>query len=201
MFTGIVEDVGTALDLTPTPSGARLTVATTVARELSLGESIAVDGVCLTVVEQRPDAFAADLSPTTLELTTLGALGPGAPVNLERALRVGDRLSGHWVTGHVDEVGEVVGVEPDAEVRYLHVAVPASSRSLLVPRGSVALAGISLTIVAVTEAGFTVTVIPHTLRVTSLGSIGPGERVNVEYDIVGKYVRQLLQEMKGVPWT
>lgn len=197
MFTGIVEAVGVVTGLTPTASGQRLTVQAPLAEHLAQGESIAVDGACLTVVATGAGRFAADVSPTTLGCTTLGTLRPGTRVNLERALRVGDRLSGHWVTGHVDEVGQVLAAAGTGDVRYLDVAVAQASHPLLVPRGSVALAGISLTIVALTPRGFEVTVIPHTLESTTLEGIDAGRSVNVEYDLLGKYVRQQLQEMKG----
>lgn len=195
MFTGIIESVGIVAELTPTSSGARLIVENLLADPLAIGESIAVDGVCLSVVDHNPKTWAADLSPTTLHTTTLGSLDRGSPVNLERALRLGQRLSGHWVTGHVDETGLILDCIEERDVRYLHVAVPERSRPLLVSKGSIALAGISLTIVALTPAGFQVTAIPHTLKATTLGRMGPGTRVNLEYDILGKYVRQLLN-----PW-
>lgn len=188
VFTGIVQDVGRVTAVAPNAAGRRLTVATRLAREVRVGDSVAVDGVCLTVTARGADYFAADVSPTTTRLTTFDEIVPGRRVNLELPVRPTDRLGGHWVTGHVDAVGTVTDLVPEGDVRHLVVAVPPEGRPYLVERGSVAVSGVSLTIVAVEADGFRVTLIPHTLSVTTLGELAPGARVNLEYDIVGKYV-------------
>lgn len=190
MFTGLVETTGWVKDLIPAAFGARLVVATDLAVALSVGESVAVDGVCLTVVESRSDWWAADLSPTTTAVTTLGQLRPGQRVNLERPLRLGDRVGGHLVTGHVDHVGTIRRITDLGEAREVWFTVPEAGQKFLVERGSVAVAGVSLTIVAVDPEGFSVTLIPQTLTVTTLSQLASGDPVNVEYDVMAKYLRR-----------
>ncbi len=189
MFTGIVEELGTVLDRT----GPRLRIgATTVLEDAKIGDSTAVSGCCLTVVDIGQDWWEADLSDETIARTTLGALTVGDPVNLERPVRLADRLGGHLVQGHVDCVGEVAGPALD-----LRVTVPPGAQRYLVEKGSVTVDGVSLTVVDVLEDAFTVAVIPHTAEVTTLGRAAPGTQVNLEFDIVAKYVERLLAWKEG----
>ncbi len=183
MFTGIVEELGrlSARD------GSRFRFASeVVTADAEVGGSIAVNGCCLTVVELGPGWWAADVVDETLSRTNLGQLRPGDPVNLERPLRLSDRLGGHLVQGHVDAVGEVARPAPDLVVRAPHTRY-------LVEKGSVAVDGVSLTVVAVDDPGFSVAVIPHTAAATTLGRRRPGERVNLEFDLVAKYVARLTE--------
>jgi riboflavin synthase len=193
MFTGIIEATGTVEALDARAGGARLAVTTELdVGALPLGASIAVDGVCLTVIERAAGRFAADLGPETLARTTLGALRQGARVHLERPLRLGDALGGHLVTGHVDGVGEVVGRRELGAALELDIAAPAEVAATLVPKGSVTVAGASLTINAVAGDRFSVTLIPHTLAVTTLGTLGVGASVNLEGDLIAKHVDRLV---------
>jgi riboflavin synthase len=193
MFTGIVEATGTVAALEKREGGVRLAVTTDLeVGGLPLGASIAVDGVCLTVVERAAGRFAADLGPETLARTTLGALRPGARVHLERPLRLGDALGGHLVSGHVDGVGTVVSRRPDGTSLELEIAAPATVVATLVPKGSITVAGASLTINDVTDDRFSVTLIPHTLAVTTLGALVVGAAVNLEGDLIAKHVDRLV---------
>lgn len=195
MFTGIIEATGRIEALTTHEggAGARLVVTTELdVASLPLGASIAVDGVCLTVIERAAGRFAADLGPETLACTTLGALRPGGRVHLERPLRVGDALGGHLVSGHVDGVGEVVARLPVGDSLTLDIAAPASVAPTLVPKGSVTVAGASLTINTVVGPRFSVTLIPHTLAVTTLGTLVVGAPVNLEGDLIAKHVDRLV---------
>lgn len=194
MFTGIVEELGT---VTAVAEG-RLTVrGPVVTRDARHGDSIAVNGVCLTVVEVTEGEFTADVMPETLRRSALGALRPGDPVNLERAARVGDRLGGHLVQGHVDGVGTIVERTPGAQWELVRIALPEPLRRYVVEKGSVAVDGVSLTVVAVDGDTFTVGLIPTTLTLTTLGRKGVGEPVNLEVDVIAKYVERLLAE-RGV---
>ena len=193
MFTGIIEATGIVEALDARDGGARLAVTTELdVGALPLGASLAVDGVCLTVIERARGRFAADLGPETLARTTLGALRPGARVHLERPLRLGDALGGHLVTGHVDGVGEVVGRREVGTSLELDIAAPAEVAATLVPKGSVTVAGVSLTINTVAGERFSVTLIPHTLAVTTLGALGVGASVNLEGDLIAKHVDRLV---------
>jgi riboflavin synthase len=186
MFTGIVEELGhiQAFD------GGRLRIgATMVLEDVRLGDSIAVSGCCLTVVAMGDDWWEADISAETLHRTSLRGIQPGAPVNLERSVKLHDRLGGHLVQGHVDAVGEVVAPVPDLRVR-----VPEHLLRYVVEKGSVTVDGVSLTVVEPLPDGFTVAIIPHTAHVTSLGSKQPGDLVNIEVDVMAKYVERLLRE-------
>jgi riboflavin synthase len=195
MFTGIVELLGRVAAWTSSPDGGRRLLvagAGDQAWQLGVGESVAVNGVCLTVVAREADRLAFDLAEETQRVTTLGELSPGDPVNLERPLRLDGRVGGHLVLGHVDAVGRVSTVTPEGAGRRLTVEVPADLRPLLVPKGSVTVDGVSLTVAGLSTESFAVALVPHTLAVTTLGVRGPGSRVNLEMDVIGKYVRELL---------
>ncbi|HTA18133.1 MAG TPA: riboflavin synthase [Polyangia bacterium] len=195
MFTGIIEATGIvdALETRNVDVGARLVVKTELdVGALPLGASIAVDGVCLTVIDRARGSFAADLGPETLARTTLGALRPGARVHLERPLRLGDALGGHLVSGHVDGVGEVVSRREIGTALELQIRAPENIVATLVEKGSVTVAGASLTINAVAGNTFSVTLIPHTLAVTTLGALAVGARVNLEGDLIAKHVDRLV---------
>ena len=186
MFTGIVEELGRVLDR----RGARLVVAAGKALDgTDLGSSMAVNGVCLTVVDRGSDALGFDMGPETLAVTTLGDLAVGDPVNLERPLRMGDFLGGHIVQGHVDGIGVVTAVECTADTSRIRVEWQDPRLApYLIAKGSVAVDGVSLTVAALEEGAFEVMVIPHTLAVTTLGATQRGRRVNLEMDMIGKYV-------------
>lgn len=197
MFTGIVEEVGRVRAVTPNDGGARLEIeATRVLEDARPGDSIAVNGCCLTVVELRgspPTRWAADAQAETLDRTTIGALDAGASVNLERPVRLADRLGGHIVQGHVDATAELVERVPlpDDSAR-LRFAIDRGLRRYVVEKGSVTVDGVSLTVAACGPDWFEVALIPHTLAVTTLGALATGERVNLEVDVLAKYVEQLL---------
>lgn len=193
MFTGIVERMGHILSTVQTDGGLRLVIsAGDIAPTLKLGDSVAISGVCLTVVETGSDRFAADVVPETCRRTTLSTLGQGAPVNLERCLAAGDRLGGHIVQGHVDGVGTVAELRPEGNGYWLRISAPSELLRYIVPKGSVALDGVSLTVAALAEDGFALAIIPHTAAVTTLGSKRPGDGVNLETDVIGRYVERLL---------
>lgn len=200
MFTGLIQDVGTVRSLRRSGDAVRLCVSTRFPMDdLALGESIAVNGVCLTAVSFGGGSFEADLSPESLERSTLGDLVPGSAVNLERALRLCDRLGGHLVSGHVDGIATVVQRRQDANaVRFTFRVSPGISR-YLVEKGSVAIDGISLTVNEVAGESFGLAVIPHTLAATTLKNALPGCRVNVETDMLGKYVERLLKGEEPSP--
>ena len=194
MFTGLVEGMGSVLAVEPADGRARLTIGTPFpAAELSPGESVAVDGVCLTASSTSASGFTADAVAQTLHLTTLGMLRPGDSVNRARALRIGDRLGGHLVQGHVDATAEVVEVSRQGGDVRLSVALPASLRPYLAPRGSVALSGVSLTVGGVEGGRFWVALVPETLSRTTLGGIAAGRRLNVEVDLLARYLESLLR--------
>jgi riboflavin synthase alpha subunit len=196
MFTGLVEALGRIGAVETAGSGRRLRVVVPEepAWRLELGESVAVSGVCLTVVEAGPGRLAFDLAEETLRVTTLGELGAGDPVNLERPLRFDGRLGGHLVLGHVDGIGRVTGIRPEGDGVWLEVEVPRGLRPLLIPKGSVTVDGVSLTVAGLEESVFAVALIPHTLAVTTLGRRRAGDPVNLEMDVIGKYVRGFMQE-------
>lgn len=193
MFTGIVQDVGRVARLEELTAGRRLWVATALpAAEFEMGESVAIAGACMTVVATAPGEFAVDVSAESLRRTTLGDLEPGHPANLERAMRLGDRVGGHMVSGHVDGTGSIDGIRPEGESSIYTFRVPADLAPMLVEKGSVAVDGISLTCFHCVDDRFDVAVIPHTQAVTTLGSKKPGARVNIEVDVMGKYVARLV---------
>ena len=192
MFTGLIEELGTVLGVEQVPEGIRLSVATGFT-DLAHGDSVAVDGACLTAVQLQPGRFTADVSAETLEKTTLGALVKGHRVNLERPMALGERLGGHLVLGHVDGVGEIVSREPVGDGFRFLLRLPLALLPLVVSKGSIALDGISLTVNEVRDPEIALFIIPETLRATTWGQKGPGARVNVETDILGKHVARLLQ--------
>ena len=195
MFTGIVQDIGTVQALEARGGDVRLVIAAPhldLAR-VRVGDSLCVSGCCLTATEVQPPTFAADLSRETLALTTLGELVPGAAVNLEPALRAGEPLGGHLLSGHVDGVGEILSRVADARSLRLTLGAPAPLERFLAAKGSVAVDGVSLTINAVQPGSFAVNIIPHTQAVTTLGSLAVGARVNLEVDQVARYLARLLE--------
>jgi riboflavin synthase len=196
MFTGLVEALGTVRELAPEGAGRRLTVAAPLAGELSLGESVAVNGACLTVVAHDAESFRFQAGPETLARTNLRELRPGDRVNLERSLRLGDRLGGHLVQGHIDGVGRVAERRRDGEWETVWFDCPRELADQMVSKGSVAVDGVSLTVVNVAETGFSVALIPHTLAQTTLGFKGPGAVVNLETDLLAKYVWKCLQTQR-----
>lgn len=190
MFTGIIEEVGRIEAVTPLEGGRRLRIASSFASALTVDESVAVNGVCLTVVAQDDAAFEATAIEETLAKTSLGALAAGDGVNLERAVPLGGRLDGHLVQGHVDATGEVVSVETLADSHVVHVRYPEAFARYLIPRGSIAVDGVSLTVARLDEppGTFAVALIPHTWDHTTAAHWTPGTHVNLEFDLVGKYV-------------
>ena len=198
MFTGIIEELGAVELLAKQTAGALLRVrCARVLEDLKPGSSIAVNGVCLTAVKIGRDAFSADLAPETLRRSNLGDLAPGARVNLERPLAPTDRLSGHIVQGHVDGTGEFLELDQLGDENWwLKIRVPAELDRYLVFKGSIAIDGISLTIASLERDVLSVTIIPHTYQNTTLGTHKPGERVNLECDVLAKHVEKLLQSLE-----
>lgn len=193
MFSGIVEDLGSLESLKRSDKGAVMTFRTALpTAKIHLGDSIAVNGACLTVIAKRRGAVTMDVSAETLRRTTLGALKAGDPVNLERSLTLIKLLGGHLVAGHVDGVGRVAAIKPEGDSRLYTFELPAGEARYLVEKGSVAVDGISLTVFAIRARRFSVAVIPHTLRMTTLGHKRVGSPVNIESDMLGKYVERLL---------
>ena len=198
MFTGIVEELGEVLAIEPLPDASRLTVrGAVVTSDAAHGDSIAVNGVCLTVVATVEGSFTADVMAETLRRSALGSLAVGSPVNLERAVRVSDRLGGHVVQGHVDGTGELLAVTPDEHWTVVRVSLPDGLGRYVVEKGSITVDGISLTVSALDDDWFEVSLIPTTLGLTTLGRKGPGDPVNLEVDILAKHVEKLLQAGVG----
>ncbi len=194
MFTGLIADMGTVESAEGGPDGARLTVSTGLAAELGPGDSIAVNGVCLTVAGLPDSGFSADVMNQTLTLTSLGDLRAGDRVNLEPALRASDRLGGHIVQGHVDGRAEVVSVNEDGFARRVAVRLPAELRRYVIEHGSIALDGVSLTVAALDPEGLAeVSLIPETLERTTLGEAAEGRKINLEVDLMARYAERLLQ--------
>jgi riboflavin synthase len=200
MFTGLIESVGEVTAVTPIQSGFRIRVASDVSPELRLGESVAVNGVCLTVVDVEPSEryFAAEVGPETARVTSLGALRSGSLVNLERAMAANGRFGGHLVLGHVDGTGTVTSIRPEADFRWLSVSFPSELAPYFIHRGSVAIDGISLTIATLETASLVAQIVPFTWTHTNLRTIAAGTRVNLECDMVGKYVVRML-ELQDLP--
>lgn len=193
MFTGIIEELGSVHSVEERGENARIVISAQFVTEgTNHGDSIAVNGVCLTALEVQPDSFAADVSRETLLRSTLGNLKPGTPVNLERAVTPATRLGGHIVQGHVDARGRFLGVEDHGESWTIRIAYPTEIARYLVFKGSVAVEGISLTIAGLSDEYFEVAIIPKTWEVTNLSHLKPGDGVNLEVDVIGKYVERLL---------
>ncbi len=202
MFTGLIETTGTLARCDRTPGGMRLFLSSSLpAAELSMGESIAVDGVCLTVTSFSEKGFSVDVSPESLAATTLGAKKTGARVNLERAMKLSDRLGGHLVSGHVDGQAVLQSARRTGEFTRLEFSAPRNVLALMIVKGSVAVDGISLTINTVESGSFSVMIIPHTLAHTTLGERSPGDRVNIENDLIGKYVEKFVRSGSGAGVT
>ena len=197
MFTGLIADLGSIDSIDSGPEGARLRVRTGLAGDLAEGDSVAVNGVCLTAAVLSDGAFDADVMNQTLANTSLGGLEPGGAVNLELALRAADRMGGHMVQGHVDATGTVAEASMDGIARRLVVEVPADLRRYVVERGSIALDGVSLTVARLTDTGFEVSLIPETLERTTLGEAEPGDVVNLEVDVLARYAERLMSEFEN----
>jgi len=197
MFTGLVEDRGTVRELERGEGGVRLTVESALAAELSQGDSIAVNGVCLTAVQTEPGAFRADVMSETLRRSSLGPLAVGDRVNVELPMRAGDRLGGHIVQGHVDGLATVGSISDEGFARVISLDAPSGLLRYLVEKGSVAIDGVSLTVAAVDEESFSVSLIPETLERTTLGGLGPGREVNIEVDVLAKYIEKLAVPAMG----
>jgi len=193
MFTGIIEEMGSVKGLRREAGAARLAVSASLVLEgTAIGDSICVNGVCLTVVEMDGAAFSADVANETLKVTNLGDLRVGQKVNLERALRLSARIGGHLVTGHVDAVGRIREKKQEGNSWRIFIETPESALPYIIKKGSVAVDGISLTVADVEKTGFSIAMIPHTAKLTTLGSKSTGDSVNLETDIIGKYVEKLL---------
>jgi riboflavin synthase len=188
MFTGLIEALGEVVEVKPTPSGFRLRLTTAIASELAPGDSVAVNGVCLTVVAADSDGVHADISPETARVSSLGTLKRGALVNLERPLRADSRLGGHFVQGHVDATGTIEDIRQEGDSYWVTVRFPPLLAPYIVRKGSIALNGISLTVAGVDDRHFDVQIIPFTWQHTNLHAAKAGEQVNLECDILGKYV-------------
>ena len=193
MFTGLVEDVGRIVGITAASAGFRVRVSTTLASSLAPGDSLAVNGVCLTVVSCEPDTISADVSPETKRVTSLSEMHEGTHVNLERPLRADGRLGGHFVQGHVDATGIIERIRPDGESYWISVRYPAAMAALLVRKGSITIDGISLTVASIDGDRFDVQIIPFTWSHTSLQHAQDGDIVNLEFDILGKYVARAME--------
>ncbi len=193
MFTGIVEEMGSVKALRREPSAARLTVSASVVLEgTAIGDSISVNGVCLTVVEMGKSEFSVDIAHETLKVTNLGELHVGQKVNLERALRLSARIGGHLVTGHVDAVGRIREKRQEGNSWRIFFEAPEKALRYIIKKGSIAVDGISLTVADMDASGFSIAMIPHTAKLTTLGFKSGGDSVNLETDIIGKYVERLL---------
>lgn len=197
MFTGLIEDVGTIGALRLQNNAAALTVKTRLpVRSMPRGASVAVNGACLTVVKKSGPTFTVDVSPETLRRTNLESLVVGSSVNLEQPMRLADRLGGHLVTGHVDGVGTIEAMEKENEFTIVTIAVPAPLGALLVPKGSVAVDGISLTVNVCRKRQFSVAIIPFTMQHTNLRARKVGDKVNIENDLIGKYVQSFMRQRR-----
>ena len=193
MFTGIVTELGAVARVEEAERGARLWVsAPAAAADARDGDSIAIDGCCLTVAARDGDVLAFDAVAETLRRTALGDLRAGAPVHVEPAVRAGQPMGGHWVQGHVDAVGELLAAEPEGEGLNVTIGAPADVLRYVVEKGSICAAGVSLTVAGLAAGSFSVALVPHTLRVTKLASLAPGARLNLEADVLAKYVERLL---------
>jgi riboflavin synthase len=200
MFSGIVEEMGAITVLKKTLSGTRLTIlASTVMGDLKVGDSVSVNGICLTVVSRSERDFSVEVSPETLSVTTLGSFAVGMPVNLERAMRLNERIGGHLVAGHVDGVGVIRSRHQDSNAIVFTISAPPEILRYCVAKGSITVDGISLTINDMDDKGFSVAIIPHTAKMTILGLKQVNDPVNLESDLIGKYVERLLQDRGQLP--
>jgi len=197
MFTGLIQDIGKVESIEAGSDGARLRIATQLAPEIGLGDSVAVNGACLTATAVDDSGFETEAMNQTLAVTALGAVDPGARVNLELAMQASDRLGGHIVQGHVDGIGEVITVSEDGFARRLRVSLPHETLRYAVDKGSITLSGVSLTVAELGDAWVEVSLIPETLERTNLGDLTPGSNLNVECDIVAKYVERLVAPIAG----
>ncbi len=197
MFTGLIEDVGTVESVESSSDGARMRIATGLGAEIASGDSVAVNGVCLTVTAVDASGFETEAMNQTLEVTSLGGLSDGDRVNLELAMKGSDRLGGHIVQGHADGVGEVASVEEDGFARRLRVALAPDLLRYVVEKGSIALDGVSLTVAALGDGWAEVSLIPETLERTNLGEASAGRKINVECDVIAKYVERMVQPFVG----
>lgn len=193
MFTGIVEAVGTVAELKPTNAGLQVRIETPYGAELSKGDSVAVNGVCLTITVSEGREFHADIGPETARITTLGTLQPGDTVNLERPMRIDGRLGGHLVSGHVDGIGVVVDLRPEADSHWLTVKYPSALAPYFIRKGSVAVDGVSLTVADLRDDRFDVQIVPFTWNATALSTRRSGSKVNLECDLIGKYVVRAME--------
>jgi riboflavin synthase len=197
MFTGLIQDVGTVVGMSLSGGGARIRIASTLGPEVSLGDSVAVNGICLTATSADALGFEIDAMNQTLAVTSLGGLGPDSRVNLELAMQASDRLGGHIVQGHVDGVGTVVSVSEDGFSRRVRVALAPDLLRYAVDKGSITLSGVSLTVAELGDDWVEVSLIPETLERTNFGEVEPGSKLNVECDIVAKYVERLVAPFPG----
>jgi riboflavin synthase len=197
VFTGLIQDVGTVKSVERTDEGAGLRIYTQLVPELAIGDSIAVNGCCLTATAVDADSFETETMNQTIQVTALGAIGQGNRVNLELAMKASDRLGGHIVQGHVDGVGTVVSAEDDGFARRVRVAFPTQLLRYVVDKGSITLGGVSLTVAGLGDSWIEVSLIPETLERTNLGELEPGSKLNVECDIVAKYVERLVAPFAG----
>jgi len=197
MFTGLIEDVGSVESVEAGGDGARLSISTRLADEIASGDSVAVNGVCLTATSIDATGFETEAMNQTLTVTALGALEAGAPVNLELAMKASDRLGGHIVQGHADGVGEVLSVGEDGFARRLRIGLRPELIRYVVEKGSIALNGVSLTVAGLGDSWAEVSLVPETLERTNLGTLAPGDELNVECDVVAKYVERLMTPFPG----
>ena len=197
MFTGLIQDIGTIESVDASTEGARLRISTSLAPEIATGDSVAVNGVCLTATAVDPDGFETEAMNQTLTVTALGGLESGDRANLELAMKASDRLGGHIVQGHADGVGEVLAVEDDGFARRLRVALGPELLRYAIDKGSIALDGVSLTVADLGDSWAVVSLIPETLERTTLGKVGLGDKLNVECDVVAKYVERLAAPFAG----
>jgi riboflavin synthase len=197
MFTGLIQDVGTIESLDSGAAGARLRLATSLATEVEPGDSVAVNGVCLTAAAVDSNGFETEAMNQTLEVTSLGGLEAGGRVNLELAMKASDRLGGHIVQGHIDGVGKVVSIEPDGFASRLRIALDRDLLRYTIDKGSITLDGVSLTIAELGEDWLEVSLIPETLERTTLGEASPGRKLNVECDVIAKHVERLMAPFAG----
>jgi riboflavin synthase len=197
MFTGLIEDVGTVDSVDRNDEGARLRISSSLANELALGDSIAVNGCCLTATAVDDGSFETEAMNQTLQVTALSAIEQGGRVNLELAMRAGDRLGGHIVQGHVDGIGTVLSAEDDGFARRIRVELPPQLLRYVIDKGSITLSGVSLTVAELGDSWAEVSLIPETLERTNLGEVKPGDQINVECDVVAKYVERLVAPFAG----